>query len=194
MASLIHRRFFFKPSSSIQSSCLISSSVLSSLSLNCHNHKLSAFPPLLPLTQYHQRQQCHTEVVDQRMVEWMNDLLWTMMMKSMMWPRVDQGSWQRQIKGGAKFSTPLRPNPRGLSGKGKWRNRGLFKFFTLLSMSLSSCWSCHVSSCFWSIFRKAMCVYDSPASAVLSEDAEIKRQVSDWQGLLLSCPSWTAKI
>ena len=46
-----------------------------------------------------------------------------------MCPCVDQGSWQRQIKGGSQIfnSTPLRPNPLGVEWKRKMKKPGPFQ-------------------------------------------------------------------
>ena len=58
-------------------------------------------------------------------------------MKSMMCPCVDQGSWQRQIKGGAKFSTPPHsvPIPGGCVEKEN-EETGAFSNFSCYSQCL----------------------------------------------------------
>ena len=57
-----------------------------------------------------------------------------------------------------------------------------------VSLYLSSCWPCHVSSSFWSIVRMVTCVYDS--SALESLESKVAHSVKNWESDKVPYKHW----
>ena len=58
-----------------------------------------------------------------------------------------------------------------------------------MSLSLSSCWSCHVSLSLWTIVRKVTCIYDGSAVLWRRWNQKMSHSLTDmtWSTIGLSC-------